>query len=357
MKVETVLPLGKLDPGLRETVEPLDLDGFYEGAQQVERLGYDRLTVTETRFDPFVQLALAAQATERIELASAVAIAFPRSPTVTAQAAWTLQKLSHGRISLGLGTQVRGHIQRRFGMAWSPAGPWLREYIQAVREVWRSYQTGEQPAHEGEHYSINLMVPLFDPGPLDNPDIPVVVAAVKPYLCRVAGEVGDGLRPHPICTPRYIAEVMVPAVTEGTDLAGRSVDDIEVTVAPLVATAPDEERLEGRIEEVRARVSFYASTPAYRPAFDLHGYGDLADELAQLSKAQRWDEMPGRIGDDVLHTYAVVGTYDEITSRLVDRYGEVAAATEFSIPVKGGDDEDRLAAMVASIRSGGLPNG
>ena len=170
MKVETVLPLGKLDPGLRDTVEPLDLDGFLEGARQVERIGYDRLTVTETRFDPFVQLALAAQATNHIEIASAVAIAFPRSPTVTAQAAWTLQKLSHGRLSLGLGTQVKGHIERRFGMNWAPPGPWLREYIQAVRAVWHAYQTGEQPAHDttllleergGEMQGVDLGVTEF----------------------------------------------------------------------------------------------------------------------------------------------------------------------------------------------------
>ena len=206
MRVATVLPLGKLDPGLRATSEPLDLSGFFEGAQQVERIGYDRLTVTETRFDPYVQLALAAQATERIELATAVAIAFPRSPTVTAQTAWTLQKLSNGRISLGLGTQVKGHIQRRFGMEWHPPGPWLREYIEAVRAVWRSYQTGEQPDHDGEHYKISLMVPLFDPGPLDHPDIPIHVAVIGPNMTAMAGECADGIRLHPVVTPRYIDE-------------------------------------------------------------------------------------------------------------------------------------------------------
>lgn len=351
MRVETVLPLGKLDPGLRATSEPLDISGFFEGAQRVERIGYDRLTVTETRFDPYVQLALAAQATERIELASAVAIAFPRSPTVTAQTAWTLQKLSNGRLSLGLGTQVKGHIQRRFGMKWSAPGPWLREYIQAVRAVWHAYQTGEQPDHEGEHYSINLMVPLFDPGPLEHPDIPIVVAAVKPYLSRVAGEVADGLRPHPICTPRYIDEVMRPAVVDGANRTGRDAGQVEITVAPLVATAPDEQGLSNRIADVRARVSFYASTPAYRPAFDLHGYTDVAVELAQLSREQRWDEMPGRISDEMLHTYAVVGTYDDIADRLVERYANVVSTTEFSIPVKNPDDEALLTELVAAIRA------
>ena len=351
MKVETVLPLGKLDPGLRETVEPLDLDGFFEGARQVERIGYDRLTVTETRFDPYVQLALAAQATERIELASAVAIAFPRSPTVTAQAAWTLQKLSHGRLSLGLGTQVKGHIERRFGMEWSAPGPWLREYIQAVREVWRCYQTGQQPNHDGEHYSISLMVPLFDPGPLEWPEIPIVIAGVKPYMCQVAGEVCDGLRPHPVCTPRYIEEVMAPAITKGADRTGRPSEAVEVTVAPLVATAASEEAVHSRAEEVRARISFYASTPAYRPAFDLHGYGDLADELAHLSRAQKWDDLPGRIDDEMLHTYAVIGTYDEIAGRMRDRYGDVVDATELSIPVHNADDEARLAEMISVLQA------
>lgn len=350
MKVETVLPLGKLDPGLRETVEPLDLDGFFEGARQVERIGYDRLTVTETRFDPYVQLALAAQATDHIELATAVAIAFPRSPTVTAQAAWTLQKLSHGRISLGLGTQVKGHIERRFGMEWSAPGPWLREYIQAVRAVWQSYQTGEQPVHDGEHYSISLMVPLFDPGPLESPDIPVVIAGVKPYMCRVAGELCDGLRPHPVCTPRYIEEVMAPAIAGGAARTGRNADAVEVTVAPLVATAVTDEEVHARAEEVRARISFYASTPAYRPAFDLHGYGDLADELAQLSRAQKWDDLPGRVDDEMLHTYAVIGTYDEIADRMHDRYAGVVDATEFSIPVHNADDEARLAELVGAVR-------
>ena len=162
MKVETVLPRGKLDPGLRETVEPLDIDGYFEGAKRVVR----------------------------IEIASAVAIAFPRSPTVTAQAAWTLQKLSHGRLSPGLGTQVKGHVERRYSMKWVPPGPWLRAYTQAVRAVWHADHTGKQPAHEGEHYSISLMVSLFDPGPLDKPDIPIAIAGVKTCMSRLRRHTG-----------------------------------------------------------------------------------------------------------------------------------------------------------------------
>lgn len=350
MKVETVLPFGKLDPGLRPARDPLDVTAFFDQARKVEELGYDALSVTETKLDPFIQLTLAAQATERIELHSAVAIAFPRSPTVTAQAAWTLQALSQGRLNLGLGTQVKGHIERRFGFDWHPAGPWLREYVEAMREVWRCWQDGDQPDHHGDVYDISLMVPLFDPGPLDHPNIPVTLAAVKPFLCHVTGQVGDGLRPHPICTPEYIETVMLPAVATGAESVGRAASDVDVMVAPLVATAPDEASLAVRMEEVRARVSFYASTPSYRPAFDAHGLTDLSIELAQLSKAQRWDDMPGKIDDDVLRTYACVGTYDEIAGVVRERYEGLVSSTEFSIPVKNPDDEAQLASMVAQLQ-------
>lgn len=210
MKVETVLPLGKLDPGLCETVEPLDLDGYFEGAKRVER----------------------------IEIASAVAIAFSRSPTVIAQAAWTLKKLSHGRLSRGLGTQVKGHVERLYGMKWVPPGPWLRAYTQAVRAVWHADHTGAQPAYEGEHYSTSLMVPLFDPGPLEKPDIPIAIAGVKTYMSRVAGEVGNGLGPHPICTPQYIDAVMQPAIADGVVRSDRDPDELEITVAPLSQRHP-----------------------------------------------------------------------------------------------------------------------
>ncbi len=351
MKVETVLPFGKLDPGLRPAREPLDVTNFYEQARRVEAIGYDALSVTETKLDPFVQLTLAAQATERIELHSAVAIAFPRSPTVTAQAAWTLQALSEGRLNLGLGTQVKGHIERRFGLGWHPAGPWLREYVEALREVWSCWQEGRQPDHHGDVYDISLMVPLFDPGPLEHPDIPVTLAAVKPFLCQIAGAVADGLRPHPICTPEYIESVMLPAVGVGADAAGRSVTDVDVMVAPLIATAADQAGLAVRMEEVRARVAFYASTPSYRPAFDAHGLTDLSIELAQLSKAQRWDEMPRRIDDDVLRTYACVGTHDEIVDIVRDRYAALVRSTEFSIPITTPDEEELLASMVAGLQA------
>jgi len=351
MWIETLLPLGKTDPGLRAPERPMDLARVAADARLLEELGYDGIAVEETKEDPYVVMALAGQATTRLNLSTAVAMAFPRSPTVTALSAWTLQRLSRGRFTLGLGSQVRGHIQRRYGMQWSPPGPWMREYVQAVRAVWDCWQNGTPLDVQGQHYRINLMVPLFDPGPIEHPAIPIHLAAVNRVMCRVAGEVADGIRPHPVCTPRYIREVMLPAAAEGAARTGRDPAKLTVAMKPLVATAPDAAALARKVADVRARVAFYCSTPAYRPAFEAHGLGDLADELAVLSKQQRWEEMPGRISEEVLHTFATVGTYDEIGRRLAERYGGLVHRIEFSIPCDMPAERERLGELVREVHA------
>ena len=264
--------------------------------------------------------------------------------------AWTLQKLSGGRFTLGLGTQVKAHIERRFGLPWSPAGPWIREYVDAVRAVWDCWQNGAKLDVKGPHYNINLMVPLFNPGPIEHPRIPIQLAAVNPLMSQIVGEVADGLRAHPVCTPSYIAEVMLPAVRAGAAKAGRSLEQFQVCMKPLVATAATEEELAKKIVDVRARISFYASTPQYRAAFAHHGLGDLADELKLLSRAQRWEEMPRFITDDILHTFVTVGTYDQIARKLLDRYSGVVTHCEFSIPVNGEADKERLRDLAKTIQ-------
>ena len=352
MKVETLLPLGKVDPGLRAADTPLDISRVGADARFVEEMGYDGLVTEETKDDPYVIMALAAQATARLKLATGVAMAFPRSPTITAMSAWSLQKLSKGRFVLGLGSQVKGHIQRRFGMAWSPPGPWMREYVRAVRAVWATWQTGAPLDFKGEQYNINLMVPLFTPAPLEHPDIPIHLAAVNPYMCQVAGEVADGVRPHPVCTAKYIEEVMLPAVRKGAAKASRRLDGFAVAIKPLVATAPDAQALETAIRNVRARVAFYASTPAYAAAFEAHGYGELAKTLATYSRAQRWEEMPPFITDEILHTYATVGTWEEIAGKLLARHGRIVTHAEFSIPVGSAADQARLMKMVERLHAG-----
>jgi len=353
MRVETLLPLGKVDPGLRAAETPLDLRRVADDARLVEALGYDGLAVEETKHDPYVVMALAAQATTRLRLTTAVAMAFPRSPTITAMSAWTIQKLSGGRFVLGLGSQVRGHIVRRFGLAYRPPGPWMRDYVRAVRAVWASWQNRTPLEFESDHYRLSLMVPLFDPGPIEHPDIPIHVAALNPYMCRVAGEVADGMRPHPVCTPRYIREVMLPALAAGAAAAGRDPGRIAVAMKPLICAAPDEASLAEKVNSVRARVAFYASTPGYRAAFEAHGLGELAAELAHLSRAQRWEEMPPRISDETLHTYAVVGTYAEIGPRLRERYRGLITDVEFSIPAASEQDRGLLREIVQDLRRPG----
>ncbi|MBI2962902.1 MAG: TIGR03617 family F420-dependent LLM class oxidoreductase [Deltaproteobacteria bacterium] len=350
MKIETLLPLGKVDPGLRAPATPLDVAAVARDARLVEDLGYDGLVVEETKDDPYVVSALAAQATSRLAIGTAVAMAFPRSPTITALSAWTLQKLCAGRFTLGLGTQVRGHIERRYGLRWSSPGPWMREYVQAVRAVWRCWQARQPLDFRGQRYRLDLMVPLFDPGPIDHPAIPIHLAAVNPYLCRVAGEVADGLRPHPVCTPKYIAEVMLPAVREGAERAERRLHGFSLAMKFLFATAPDRAGLGRAVDNARARIAFYASTPAYRPAFATHGLGDLADRLKHYSREKRWEEMPPLISDEVLETYVVVGTHDEIAEKILARFGSLATGVEFSIPVATDSERRTLGRIVEAIR-------
>ncbi|BBY52767.1 TIGR03617 family F420-dependent LLM class oxidoreductase [Mycobacterium koreense] len=351
MRLETLLPLGKVDPGLRTPATPLDIFSVAESASLLEDLGYNGLVVEETKDDPFTVLTLAAGRTQRLHLTTGVTIAFPRSPTVMALNAWTLQKLSQGRFTLGLGTQVRGHIQRRYGMLWHPPGPWMREYVQAVRAIWDCWQHGTPLQFSGEHYKLSLMVPLFDAGPIDNPDIPVHLASVNKGMCAVAGEVADGIRPHPVCTPSYIEDVMLPAVRRGAQRAGRSLDSFRVCMKPLVASARTEEELVDKVRDARARIAFYASTPGYAAAFEHLNLSDLATEAHALSKAQRWEELPALIDDETLDAFVVIGTYDEIGDRIINRFSGVVTDIEFSIAVHDDADLATLADLARTVKS------
>ena len=351
MKIETQLPLGNLDPGLRATSGGLDIARVGAEARLAEALGYDGIVSEETKDDPFIALTLAAQATQHIGLATGVAIAFPRAPAVTALAAWTLQRLSKGRLTLGLGTQVKGHIERRYGMSWTPPGPWMRDYVGALKAIWACWQEGGTKLdYRSAHYKLSLMVPLFAPPPIEHPHIPVQLAAVNPFMCQIAGEVADGIRAHPVCTRHYITEVMLPAARKGAEKTGRDFTKFEIAAMPLIATAPDKKGLEARVRDVRARIAFYASTPTYLVAFETQGYGEVARSLQSYSRAQRWEEMPGFISDEMLDHYAVVGTHDEIAGKLNARFGNIASHLEFAIPIADDADKATLSELLASLR-------
>jgi probable F420-dependent oxidoreductase len=346
VKAETLLPLGKLDPGLRAPDADLNLDAVAHDAARVESLGYHGLLMEETKDDPFQVLALAAAATQRLHIGTSVAIAFARSPFVVAQAAWTLQKISHGRFELGLGSQVRGHIQRRFGMTWHPPGPWMRDYVGAIRAIWQSWQTRSKLDFSSARYNLNLNVPLFTPAPIDHPDIPIQVAAVNPYMCRVAAEVADGVRLHPVCTPSYIVSELLPAMAPARK-AG-----FEVCLKPLIATAADQDSLAQRAEIARQRLAFYCATPAYAGAFAIFGLQELCAELAQLSKQQRWNDMAAKIDDDLLHRFVVVGLHDDLGDALLQRFADFVDRIEVSIPLVQAADTHALRAIVARLAEG-----
>lgn len=349
MLVESLLPLGKLDPGLRRPDVPLDIRTFAEGARLAEDVGLDAVLVEETKHDPFQLLALGASTTSRIQLGTSVAIAFARSPAVTAMSAWSLQQLSGGRLVLGLGTQVRAHVQRRYGIEWSTPAPWMRDYVGAVRALWDCWQHGEPLQFQSDHYRLDLMVPLFNPGPIDDPQIPIHVSGIGPSMCALAGEVANGLRLHPVCTVRFIDEVVLPAVARGAARVGRNGGDIEICMKPLVGTAADSARLREVITTVRERVAFYLSTPSYRRTFELHGWGDTAVHASQLSREQRWDELAALVDDEMLHTVAAIGTFDEIAGVLNGRYSGRVDRIEFSIPVNTPEDAARLAEILGEI--------
>lgn len=352
MKIYTELNLGQTDPGLREPERPLDITKAGDIAQVVESLGFDGMVSTETKDDSFIVTALAANATKNLEIATSVAIAFARTPYVTAMAAWRLQALSQGRFTLGLGPQVRAHLIRRFGLDYTPAGSWMRDYVGAVRAFWDCWQNGTKLNYVSDRYKLDLMVPLFNPGSIPFTPPPIHIAALNKIMCQVAGEVADGFRPHPVCTPRYINEVMRPAFERGVAKSGRDASKMDVAMKPLVAAARNEEELEKKISDVRARVAFYASTPAYKPAFDIWGLGDVADKLSVLSREQRWDEMPAYVDDEMLNLYAVVGLYDEIAEKIVERFEGTLTHVGFSAEIKTEDDADKLRKMVQRVQQG-----
>ncbi|MFC5749546.1 TIGR03617 family F420-dependent LLM class oxidoreductase [Actinomadura rugatobispora] len=294
-----------------------------ERAARQEAAGYAGTFTRETDTDPFLPLALAAGGTERIELGTAVAIAFARSPMTLAYTAHNLQTLTGGRFVLGLGTQVRGHIVRRFSMGWDAPVARMRDYLDALRAIWAAWREGTPLKHEGAFYTHTLMTPAFTPPPHSYSDPPVLLAAVGPAMTDLACERADGLLVHPFSGHAYLREVTRPRVGEALARHGRDAGCFRVGGSVLVATGRDEEETAASVAALRARVAFYGSTPAYRPVLAHHGWGDLADRLHGLSKSgrpDRWQAMADLMPDEVVHTIGVVADPDDLAARVADRY-------------------------------------
>ena len=304
-----------------------------------EAAGYDGLMTMENKHDPFLAHAIAAVSTGRIELGTSVAIAFPRSPMVVANAAWDLQNASNGRFVLGLGPQIRPHNEKRFSVAWTAPAPRLREYVQALRAIWTSWETGEKLDFRGKHYTFTLMPPYFMPPSTGQKMVPVTLAAVGPHSLRMAGEVGDGVRLHGFCTRRYMEVEILPKLQDGMAKTGRTRENFEITGGGFIATGTTEESTARMFEIVRNRVAFYGTTPSYWPVFELHGLGDLGRELNAMSKAGKWGELASRVPDDVVHLFAAVGTHKDIAQRIAERFGGLSDALSLQPDSTGASEE------------------
>ena len=337
MKVDTILAAG-------------DWPELPGEARRLEEAGYDAAWTAEVSHDPFLPLAVVAGATSRMSLGTSIAVAFARSPMTTAYTANDLQAASRGRFILGLGSQIKAHVTRRFSMPWGRPAPQMREYILALRAIWASWNEGLPLDVRGEYYRHTLMTAMFRPAP--NPYGPprVFLAAVGTAMTRVAGEVADGLVVHAFTTERYLREVTLPALAEGAARAGRSRADVEVTCPGFVVLDDGGADVAARVQAVRRQIAFYGSTPAYRPVLALHGWGELADQLHALSVTGdegRWSAMGELIGDDVLNTFAVIATPQDAGAELKRRYGDVV--DRITIPSAPGLPPDQLRALLTSL--------
>ena len=342
----------KIDGGLGAAF-PTSLDGGFQtiidSAQRLEAKGYAGAWTAETSHDPFLPHMVAAEHTERIELGTSIAVALARNPMTLANIGYDLQQYSRGRFILGLGTQIKPHITKRFSMEWSRPAARMREMITAIRSIWDCWENGTKLAFRGDFYTHTLMTPFFDPGPSPHGDPKVFISAVGPLMSEVAGEVCDGIICHAFSTEQYLREVTIPAVKRGLAKAGRSMDDFEIVGPGFVVTGGDEESMARSAAGIRQQIAFYGSTPAYRGVLDLHGWGDAQDELNRMSKEGAWQAMAELIDEEMLSTFAVVGEPDSIADGIAKRYGDCVDRMTFY--VLGGDTEvwDGIAAGLAAV--------
>jgi probable F420-dependent oxidoreductase len=319
-------------------------------AREAEALGFDGLWASETKHDPFLPLALAAEHTRRLSLGTAIAVAFPRSPTVVAHTAWDLQAASGGRLILGLGTQVKGHVERRFSVKWTAPGPRLREYVLALRAIWRAWQTGTPVDFRGEHYAITLMTPFFAPGPIAEPHIPIYVAAVNPYNLRLAGELCDGAHLHPFHSVRYLREFALPHIAAGLAKAGRGRDAITLVASVFMVTGRTAAEIAAARERARAQIAFYASTRTYEPVLAAHGLTELMPRLHRKSVEGDWAGMAALVTDEMLDIFTVEAPLERLAAALQARYAGVLDRLAPYLPLETRTDRTQVADLAAALR-------
>lgn len=321
-----------------------------DGARMLERRGYDGCWTAEINHDPFLPLTLAAEHTTSIELGTSIAVAFARNPMTVAQIGWDLQDYSRGRFLLGLGSQIKPHIEKRFSMPWGKPVVRMHEFVLALREIWSCWREGRELRFEGEFYTHTLMTPMFVPPAHAHGDPKVFVAAVGDRMTEMCGEVADGLLAHAFSTQRYFREVTLPTLTRGIERAGRQRGDVEVASPIFVVTGRDEDEMRTAAAGTRRQIAFYASTPAYRGVLELHGWGDLQTELHRLSRLGDWEAMGSLIDDAMLDEFAVVAPVDELVKKIRNRCGGLIDRVLVGFPAS--IEEATVTDLVAELRSG-----
>ena len=327
-----------------------DLSKAAEGAKDQESLGFDGLWAAETNHDPFLALTLAAEHTERIQLGTGIAVAFARSPMTLAQTAYNLNAFAEGRLLLGLGSQIKAHITRRFSMPWSHPAARMREFVMARQAIWTAWEDGSKLDFRGDFYEHTLMTPFFDPGPNPYGAPRVFLAAVGELMTEVVGEVCDGMLCHGFTTESYLREVTLPAVERGLAKGDRNRTDIELSLPSFIVTGSTEEEMAAAADGVRQQIAFYGSTPAYRGVLEHHGWGELQTELNALSKQGRWVDMGTLIDDEMLAAFAVVAEPDAVAAGLLGRFGDVVDRISFYTPYKA--EPGLFASTVDQLRAG-----
>ena len=320
-------------------------------AQRLERMGFDGAWTFEAKHDPFLPLALAATATERLQLGTNITVAFGRSPFSVAQAAWDLQRGSGGRFHLGLGTQVRAHVERRYSMPFDHPAARLTDYVRCLRAIWDTFQNDTRPRYEGPFYQFKLINQFFNAGPIAHPDIPVYVAGVNPRMCRVAGEVADGLHVHPMHSAGYLRDVVRPALEDGARRSGRDAAALELYAPVMAVTGDTQAEMDEAAAKARQQIAFYGSTPSYRVVLEYHGRGALGDELNRLMRQGDFDEMGRRVPDDLLEAVAVVAPPGELAAKLRQRYEGVLHRLSIYAPVPEGASEAEWQQFIAAFRA------
>ena len=334
------------------TIAPTDLNTVPDLARQVEAMGFDGIWSTETAHNPFFPLTLAATTTRRISLGTAIAVAFPRSPMVTAYTAWDLAAQSQGRFILGLGTQVKAHIRHRFSTEWGRPAARLRDYILALRAIWQAWQHNEPLDYRGEFYQHTLMTPFFAPFPLPQPHIPIYIAGVNTHLCQLAGELCEGFHVHPFHTVPYLQEQIIPAVKQGAARTGRTRADVTLNCAVFVVTGQDDAEMQASANEVKMQIAFYASTYSYRTVLAQHGWEEIGERLSVLVRQGQWTEMVSLISDEILETFAVVAPVNTLAEQVKARYDGLLDRVGYYYPFVPGEREAvwRNAQTVFAVR-------